>query len=587
IKNPGFERVFTLRSELDKVRAGTHVEEGFSGWYEARITEVDERRQHGKELRVYLEMLEAQREAELKILEEQREQAIKTRLLGLGWTEQDMKPSPANYYQWCKLICQPKPLTDRIWKNLRPKLIPMLKSNRTYNEEVEKKLRRRNRITRIGELVTTMSRALPPLVHVTLEPAAQSPGTNESSTFATLSQLLPEINVTEVKVDMPYPSMTELLAWPMTKTIVDTDTPPEDAETSFSEIQEEFKQAVVEWRSRIEQDLVDIWNAGRDEDRVDETKPGPSTSKGQGKGKARIGTRRNTRRTKNNASATQPSSAEVPVEPIFPELTVTYGKPDGTTTTNVSDLSSNVKLLLRADTIFSTRNWHACYPVVVPPAAISGRNIGAPPETLYGWRWKAEDVKRDNEKSAVAKELLARLGRSGATTAEMKALGANFRCGRCTQPLPEPWDEMVYHFVKEEDRWKQAQAKMQQDPKSNLVYHNLHDLCPDNTKPAVLYMTAQATADYMMQQVTHGSHTMTCKVCERMGIPSVNYIHGSNEIHSPMVEHLQDVHDVAQAIPGLHFRPWVSNTGFFEPFDDEDDEDDDLSEVGEIGFQEW
>ncbi|KAG9097040.1 hypothetical protein FRC06_008022, partial [Ceratobasidium sp. 370] len=81
--------------------------------------------------------------------------------------------------------------------------------------------------------------------------------------------------------------MAELLMWPMIKDIVDQDTPLEDLEGSFTEIQEEFNQAVVEWRDRVGQDLVDIWNTRPAEDDEVEAKPGTSTSKGKGKATAR------------------------------------------------------------------------------------------------------------------------------------------------------------------------------------------------------------------------------------------------------------------------------------------------------------
>ncbi|KAG8734631.1 hypothetical protein FRC11_003831 [Ceratobasidium sp. 423] len=86
------------------------------------------------ELTKFLDALEAKKEDEKELLRTRRVQ-IKERLLALGWESGDLKIHPRCevVMEWDDLLEmpeQPKPLTDRIWKNLYPKLKPLLETNR-------------------------------------------------------------------------------------------------------------------------------------------------------------------------------------------------------------------------------------------------------------------------------------------------------------------------------------------------------------------------------------------------------------------------------------------------------------------------
>ncbi|KAG9092676.1 hypothetical protein FRC06_011832 [Ceratobasidium sp. 370] len=236
-----------------------------------------------------------------------------------------------------------------------------------------------------------------------------------------------------------------------------------------------------------------------------------------------------------------------------------------------------MQILLRADTMFRSPSFYHTYPALVPTAAPFGVILGAPDEDPYGQRWDASKVTRDAEGSAIAKELLARVGRSGATSAEMQALGIKFRCGRCIQTLPESWVGLVSHYTVEQSRWKQALEKIGEDPKSQFVFNTTHDLGSSNVKPFAHFMTRQAAADFTIQNALNDLYMMTCKPCERVGIQARYFHTFSDGVEGPMVQHLRDVHNIMQAIPGLHFQRWEFDPDFFNPFafeSDEDEEDD-------------
>ncbi|KAG8792333.1 hypothetical protein FRC12_006403 [Ceratobasidium sp. 428] len=487
---------------------------------------------------------------------------IKSRLLEKGWTEREIEPPPRrNVTEWEILFLQPKPLTDRIWNKLYPKFIPLLTSNRIYYEHVDMEQRRQDRITRIHGLVTNIREAFPPLIHVALGRPPKSGDTSEPIGSHAFSQDAPgsKFDDRDVKMEMPFPSMIEILTWPMIDCLVEDDTSPEDVETKFNQIREVFDQAVIEWRGGVERDLVDIWNAGFIEHGEDEVKARPST-KGKDKAVARADTGTNTHQTKELTPTMQPSPAETSHNsPKFPlsEFIIVFAKPDGTTTTHISDLSPNTQVLLRADTIFNCSHFCTSYPAIIPAPAKTIHAVSD--EKMLKERWSVKDITPDMEASAVTKELLTQMGRPGATSAEMNAIGARFRCGRCVQTLPQTWEELVSHYVEEQSTWKQAQKKIKENSKSSFLFHNTHDLRHLNPKPFAHLMSPQAAADLTNEITLRSMKTMMCKPCENMGVEA-RYLHTSEVgVESPMVHHLRDTHGIHHGAPGTHFVPWPVN----------------------------
>ncbi|CAE6433663.1 unnamed protein product [Rhizoctonia solani] len=559
---------YTLRSEALKVNTAVKqaMENGDTEWRDRRIDEMDERRARGEELEDYLDMIEDEREMELELLKVQRRDQIRARLLEEGWTEQSTRPSPDNSVEWHKLVWQPKPLTDRIWNNLYPKLIPFLQSNRTYNDELDKKTRRKERVRKVQALVASVRIALPPLAHL----VRKTPTTDHESSASTSvsAPIYPE-----VKVDQAFPSTKELLAWPMIKNMIDDDISTEEVETRFSEIRGEFDRAVVEWRDRIEQDLVTVWNAGREDEIAPEsTNKNGGKGKGKGKGKAVVRTTKaGARKTRTSAGAAGTLGSHA-AEVVLPEFIATYTKPDGTPTTNISDLSPNLQLLLRADTMFGPTDGfvlNRMYPAIVPRAVPA--MTGGPDELNYGDRWNAGRIKRDDDMSAVARKLLVRAGRPDATSLEMKALGINFRCGRCNRTLTDGWEDLVMHYSVEQRRNRQAQEKIRSEPGRGFVYRTTHDLDSENPRPFAHLMTPQAAAEYMIESSLQHSPMMTCIKCQEMGIEARYFHTFAPGFESPIIEHLHNVHGVAVAQPGVHFQGWYGGPHLFDLSESEDD----------------
>ncbi|QRV86994.1 hypothetical protein RhiJN_15012 [Ceratobasidium sp. AG-Ba] len=488
----------TLKSDFDKMYRDPRNLSTKSRWYKNRKAEVDQRQMYGRRLEKYLKEIEQKQEDEIDELKKQRWQEIKYRIAEHGWAEDDMKPSPTNQAEWHQLVEQPKPLTDRIWTNLYPKLLPLLQSNREHNDQVAKLKRRRLRIKKMEEMTKNMRAALPPLVHVAMNRPPED--ANSEPLPAVLTADYPD-----VKLDMPFPSTAEFVTWPMIQAIVDDDhLSPEDAEARFAEARDGIDQAVIEWWDKIEEDLVDIWNAGAAE-------AGSTTTRGtrRGQGTTRT-TTRSARKGKGRASASS-SSHSYQDSPVLPEFTVTFAKPDGTTTTDISELSPNMQLLLRADTMFTADLLvKYTFPAIVPSAVPLGYIMRGAEDANDGERWDSSKYRRDHERSAVAKQLLALIGRPDATSAETEAFGGNFLCGKCTVGLTDRWDDLVRHYAREQAQWRRAQEKIQAEPNAGFIYNNTHDLGHGNAKPFARFLTPQESADYSIEGTMVDMPMMQC-----------------------------------------------------------------------------
>ncbi|KAG8689842.1 hypothetical protein FRC09_012239 [Ceratobasidium sp. 395] len=92
--------------------------------------------QHAARLEEFFEDMEEDRANEIKELKEERRLSIEERLYEDGWSSEDLNFPAETRSQWNQLVLRPQPLTDRIWSNLRPKLVPLLEANRDRNNRL-------------------------------------------------------------------------------------------------------------------------------------------------------------------------------------------------------------------------------------------------------------------------------------------------------------------------------------------------------------------------------------------------------------------------------------------------------------------
>ncbi|KAG8741692.1 hypothetical protein FRC10_002565 [Ceratobasidium sp. 414] len=197
--------------------------------------------------------MESEKQQRLENMRRQREDEVERRLISVGWTRSETRLRPHTSNRWEELVRQPEPMTDQIWKNIYPSLVLLLWSNRAYDRAMERKERRMDRVGRLYDRVTEFRQSLPPLFTVTppIRPAVPL-----------LNRFAKRANYRDIKVDMPFPSMAEIMDWPFMKDIIDKDTTTEDFEAAFVDLRPKFKQAVTKWLNQVGQDLLNIRGGG-------------------------------------------------------------------------------------------------------------------------------------------------------------------------------------------------------------------------------------------------------------------------------------------------------------------------------------
>ncbi|KAI0737836.1 hypothetical protein C8Q80DRAFT_1211185 [Daedaleopsis nitida] len=91
-----------------------------------RLAFTRQRQQHGKAVSLWYEECRDQRYMDGEEVRAEREKAIKEKLSELGYSEADYPENEA----WDKIFDQRIKLTDRIWKNIRPKLEELLEQEK-------------------------------------------------------------------------------------------------------------------------------------------------------------------------------------------------------------------------------------------------------------------------------------------------------------------------------------------------------------------------------------------------------------------------------------------------------------------------
>ncbi|CAE6435975.1 unnamed protein product, partial [Rhizoctonia solani] len=121
--------------------------------------------QEGDQLLKYFDSVAASRSDELQVLKLERKEQIHKRLRALGWENRYLDcPGNSEQFkkQWSSLVEVAKPLTERIWTNLLPKLTRLLEENRGQVEIYEQEQRQYERQRKVEELLGEFARVSNP-----------------------------------------------------------------------------------------------------------------------------------------------------------------------------------------------------------------------------------------------------------------------------------------------------------------------------------------------------------------------------------------------------------------------------------------
>ncbi|KAH7332971.1 hypothetical protein B0J17DRAFT_677073 [Rhizoctonia solani] len=453
---------YVLRNDADDLTAQYNEKHesidanALEEWVREKKESVAARRNRGLQIAEFLEDLERGREREILDIKTARRSEIKRRLAEMGWTEMDMEFgwwALREQRDWNDLVSRSKPLTERIWTNIQPKLIPLLEANREARQKMERDSRKSERQFRLSELFLDIKQKDPSVLQL----KAPNPVARLSSTMATIS----------FTYRGPFPDFCHTLDWPLIKDLYETDSTVEEMEARFEEKRQEIEGLVTQWQNRIQSQLVSRLREGY---------------ANQG-------------------------------ETVRPIITISNDGPGPLA--NVSDdlkLLLRADSLFHSTPTLSNLKSPLSFGTIISSAGLSGSLsvyssvIPRPTPNLDNIQWYSEAHE-------AARELLADMGRPDASYLEMKGVGSVFACGRCHDTDTRNWEGMVQHYVEQ----KQLHAKIQENiatmSDAGITYNNVHDSALLVDQPMV---TDYATKALDVASEPGSSRLQECKLCEKI-----------------------------------------------------------------------
>lgn len=136
------------------------LEKAKSDFIASKQALLKESETHAKELeRWVMKQAQAKHHTDNEAIKRRRD-AIRAKLLELGYAEEDIPPTHYNHFshEWNNMLQQPRDLTPRIWNNIRPKLESIIQDYKVYREEKQRMSRHTDRIKELkGHLVVLLA----------------------------------------------------------------------------------------------------------------------------------------------------------------------------------------------------------------------------------------------------------------------------------------------------------------------------------------------------------------------------------------------------------------------------------------------
>jgi hypothetical protein len=280
------------------------------------------------------------------------------------------------------------------WENLRPKLIPLLEVNRAARLEREKSVRKQSRKERLDRFLTEIKAARAPIIDVTIRTPAVPPAPSSGDEHSPIA----------VKHVGVFPDIADALEWPVVKNLHETDVPVAEMETQLEEHRAEIGTELNDWISRVESRVAKLLRIAREADDL---------------------------------------------TPEAPDLTLPVE--EGSTANLLQDVSADLKLLLRADSLFESTRSASLPPLAYDAMIASG--YGHTYDPLRGMRASKTPLdftkfKCHTGAQTAARALLEDLGKPDATYLEMRSPGQRYACGRCHDGAAKTWEEIVGSFTR-------------------------------------------------------------------------------------------------------------------------------------------
>ncbi|CAE7137303.1 unnamed protein product [Rhizoctonia solani] len=224
---------YALRNEYEVMRVELDQLESYSEillWAEEKRQSIAKRRKEA----VYVDRF-------LQMMGLARRQEIQRRLMKMGWEANDMNfhtTWSTGRINWQSLVSKIKPITDKDWAILEPKLIPLLEINRKERIQVDNQAK----ATLFAPMIRRMKDTLP--LDFTAHP--RHPRKD-----------IPLFPIVVYRA--PLPPINRVLEWPVVKTVYGADSATiVDLGASFNQHRQEIEAHIVEWQSNTHRAFRDM-----------------------------------------------------------------------------------------------------------------------------------------------------------------------------------------------------------------------------------------------------------------------------------------------------------------------------------------
>ncbi|KAG8717943.1 hypothetical protein FRC09_013412 [Ceratobasidium sp. 395] len=473
--------LYSLTAEVNEVLKKQQVfkdasdNSGLVKWEQERRDAVNARRDvDGTKISNFLNAVGKSRGKELGNMKRQRQAIILQRLKDLGWKDEDMWFHGEEEKPWRALVEAPKPLTDRIWSNILPKLIKLLEENRERRIAQKAAERQRQRRKRIDKFLEMLQRTENPLESILEALHIQAP--TELDYFD--EPFNPQNLIVEYRA--PLPNTRFAVKWDCLVDLSEREITVEEVDTELEARKAQIIQGLADWRASVERRLVE-------------------KSEGGGNGGGNV------------------------------SLTV------GGSTEPAAHLSPDLRLLLRADTIFAEHedfsdrfySWSRMskpqsyyYPNLVSSLQQSFErfNFGHDPRRdIEDQDFDLSEYRRHTEKEQLVKCLLADLG------------------------MPD-----VDHYIYEIEHWPRYGYQL---PEGNLrhppVYRNVHDIEAQGYSGRLVELVSQKKVGGPYMHFPSVDPSSCCLVCNAVGR---HRSLGAERVTT----HMLNAHDITDPVIGIH-----------------------------------
>ncbi|KAF8743041.1 hypothetical protein RHS02_03113, partial [Rhizoctonia solani] len=473
-------RLYSLPNDLDHPK----VQRCIARQIKSKI----ERNKHASALIQYAFYAAVEKQKVLNGKKLTRVEEVQSRLLSSGWKHKYIAmikgDSPK---EWNRLVNLHKPITTQVWERLYPKLLRLLKFSKRRAKFARAETRRLDRHKVVEEMLVQTGGTL----RASVEMASIGHGstTNNGTAY------------------MPFPTLVELLDYPVFKDLIETDRSIGATKIKFLDNFIVVSKAIFDWRAGLEGHLAGLVNYGRSI-RKRECSPG-------------------------NEFIGEPAQ----ISSRFTAASYAFITPQNS-------------ILFRADSVFL----YDLYPlqVVFYPGSFTqhlDKELKRPRSNEDGK--SALDsffskVKYDTQGAGCAAALLKELGRPDVSHVEMEALGERFICSRCPSRTIHTWTSLISHYL---DAYRYAVTNGSQiHLRPRIVFNNVHDWNAWSERPLVRLLNSHEINAHNARtcSIYAGGRTVACRICSDIKVPW-------SDAHMLTMLHLRYCHDVLQPVVGEHY----------------------------------